>query len=79
MVEHHVQQTVPLLQAGLKLIAYETVPSCKEALAILKAADVIHFPYKFWISFSCQVNFDFIGAVSCSFFILDESAMNLTV
>ncbi|VDK30611.1 unnamed protein product [Gongylonema pulchrum] len=54
MVEYHVQQTVPLLKAGLNLIAYETVPSRKEALAILKAADSISYSYKFWISFSCQ-------------------------
>lgn len=54
LVDYHVQQTVPLLEAGLKIIAYETVPSYKEAVAILKAADRTCLPYKFWISFSCQ-------------------------
>ncbi|KAM3726933.1 Homocysteine S-methyltransferase YbgG [Dirofilaria immitis] len=54
IVDYHVQQTIPLLQAGLKVIAYETVPSCKEAMAILKAADTIGHSYNFWISFSCK-------------------------
>uniref|UniRef100_A0AAF5RT11 Hcy-binding domain-containing protein n=2 Tax=Wuchereria bancrofti TaxID=6293 RepID=A0AAF5RT11_WUCBA len=54
LVDYHMQQTIPLLQAGLKVIAYETVPSYKEALAILKAADAIGYSYNFWISFSCK-------------------------
>ncbi|VDK66996.1 unnamed protein product [Onchocerca ochengi] len=54
MVDYHMQQTIPLLQAGLKVIAYETVPSCTEAMAILKAADAIGLSYNFWISFSCK-------------------------
>ncbi|VDP12281.1 unnamed protein product [Onchocerca flexuosa] len=56
MVDYHMQQTIPLLQAGLKVIAYETVPSCIEAMAILKAADAIDHSYNFWISFSCKDN-----------------------
>uniref|UniRef100_A0A915PES4 C2 domain-containing protein n=1 Tax=Setaria digitata TaxID=48799 RepID=A0A915PES4_9BILA len=54
MVDYYMQQTIPLLQAGLSVIAYETVPSCKEAMAILKAVDAIDYSYNFWISFSCK-------------------------
>ncbi|KAL3981810.1 Homocysteine S-methyltransferase family protein [Acanthocheilonema viteae] len=54
MVDYHMQQTIPLLQAGLKVVAYETVPSYKEAMAILKAVDSIDYSYHFWISFSCK-------------------------
>ncbi|VDK71635.1 unnamed protein product [Litomosoides sigmodontis] len=54
MVDYYIQQTIPLLQAGLKVIAYETVPSYKEAMAILKAVDSIDYSYYFWISFSCK-------------------------
>lgn len=66
MVNYHIQQTIPLLQAGLKVIAYETVPSCKEAMAILKAADSIDYSYNFWISFSCKVNFEFSDVLKSS-------------
>lgn len=66
LVDYHMQQTIPLLQAGLKVIAYETVPSYKEALAILKAADAIGYSYNFWISFSCKVNFGFNDALKLS-------------
>lgn len=59
MVDYYLQQTIPLLQAGLKVIAYETVPSYKEAMAILKAVDSIDYSYHFWISFSCKVNLRF--------------------
>ncbi|EFO23447.1 hypothetical protein LOAG_05038 [Loa loa] len=54
LVDYHIQQTIPLLQAGLKVIAYETVPSYKEAVAILKAVNAINHSYNFWISFSCK-------------------------
>uniref|UniRef100_A0A0R3S2W0 Hcy-binding domain-containing protein n=1 Tax=Elaeophora elaphi TaxID=1147741 RepID=A0A0R3S2W0_9BILA len=54
MVDYYVQQTLPLLQAGLKVIAYETVPSYKEAMVILKAVNSINSSYHFWISFSCK-------------------------
>ncbi|CAG9537369.1 unnamed protein product [Cercopithifilaria johnstoni] len=54
MTDYYIQQTIPLLQAGLKVIAYETVPSYKEAMAILKAVDSIDYSYHFWISFSCK-------------------------
>ncbi|VDM96011.1 unnamed protein product [Thelazia callipaeda] len=54
IVNHHIQQTIPLLQEGLNVLAYETVPSVKEALAILRAVNAIQHSFKFWISFSCK-------------------------
>uniref|UniRef100_A0A914S8G4 Hcy-binding domain-containing protein n=1 Tax=Parascaris equorum TaxID=6256 RepID=A0A914S8G4_PAREQ len=41
IVQHHVVQARPLLNAGLEMLAFETVPAEKEGIAILKALDLL--------------------------------------
>uniref|UniRef100_A0A915C746 Hcy-binding domain-containing protein n=2 Tax=Parascaris univalens TaxID=6257 RepID=A0A915C746_PARUN len=54
IVQHHVVQARPLLNAGLEMLAFETVPAEKEGIAILKALDLLPASVKCWISFSCR-------------------------
>ncbi|VDN59059.1 unnamed protein product [Dracunculus medinensis] len=54
VVDYFLQQSKPLLQADLKILAFETIPAFKEALCILQALDRMPDDIKCWISFSCK-------------------------
>ncbi|KHN70968.1 Homocysteine S-methyltransferase 1 [Toxocara canis] len=54
IVQHHVCQARPLLNAGLEKLAFETIPAEKEGIAILKTLDLLPANVICWISFSCR-------------------------
>uniref|UniRef100_A0A0N5ARJ2 Hcy-binding domain-containing protein n=1 Tax=Syphacia muris TaxID=451379 RepID=A0A0N5ARJ2_9BILA len=54
LVDHYIEQTAPLLQAGLKMFAFETIPAVVEVKAVLVALDKLNADMKCWISLACQ-------------------------
>lgn len=54
-MKHHVDQALPLIEAGLKILAFETVPAYQEILAILEALDQLPADVRCWISVACKV------------------------
>uniref|UniRef100_A0A914VJ50 Hcy-binding domain-containing protein n=1 Tax=Plectus sambesii TaxID=2011161 RepID=A0A914VJ50_9BILA len=53
IINYFVRQARPLLEAGVDVLAFETVPALPEARCILKALDELP-ECKAWISFSCK-------------------------
>ncbi|VDK44882.1 unnamed protein product [Anisakis simplex] len=54
LVSYYVGQLKAILTSGLKMFAFETIPSMVEGRAVLTAIDSIAEDVKCWISFSCR-------------------------
>lgn len=54
IAEHHIEQSLPLLDAGLKTLAYETIPAVQEVQAVLVALDELPGDFKCYISLTCK-------------------------
>ncbi|VDD88046.1 unnamed protein product [Enterobius vermicularis] len=54
IVQHYVEQSSPLLEKGLRFLAYESVPAVAEVGAILSALDSLNPDVKCWISLTCK-------------------------
>lgn len=61
LIEYHEPRIKALIEAGVDLLAIETIPSKKEAVILL---DIVkQFPdIKCWVSFSCKVCFVFFSS-----------------
>lgn len=56
LIEWHRPQVNALIEAGVDMLAFETIPAQKEAEGLVQL--LREFPSsKAWISFSCKVNY----------------------
>ncbi|MFH4982419.1 hypothetical protein AB6A40_009128 [Gnathostoma spinigerum] len=54
MSAYFVAQAKPLVEEGVKVLAFETIPAKNEAFAVLKALDLLPDDISCWISLSCR-------------------------